>query len=274
MPADQLLNRTEETMATARWIVLFTTIISFGVLDAVAQSPDAYEPVLVPVVLANTLPGMYGSLWSTSLAIFNGTNAPISMKSDVVSFYGCQQSTDCLPDVPPLGTFGGAPVLWREDSIPPAAILYVKRDIANGVFFHAVLQEQSSGNITTIPIIHERELYSTLLALLQVPVSTDASRTILRIYALGDGTVRVTILGSMAPRLQWDVVLTNTASGVTMPPQPAFAEVRLDPALIPELLGTQKVHVLVEPLTPGMRLWAFASVTDNATQAVQFVTPD
>jgi hypothetical protein len=29
----------------------------------------------------------------------------------------------------------------------------------------------------------------------------------------------------------------------------------------------------VEPLTPGMRFWAFITITDNATQQVTVVSP-
>ena len=52
---------------------------------------------------------------------------------------------------------------------------------------------------------------------------------------------------------------------------PGYGEV--NPAVIPGVSKDALLRVEIVPLTAGLRYWAFASVTNNATQHVTTVTP-
>jgi hypothetical protein len=41
----------------------------------------------------------------------------------------------------------------------------------------------------------------------------------------------------------------------------------------PELSGQKALWIQVVPITPGLRIWAFVSITNNDTQQVTLVTP-
>ena len=52
---------------------------------------------------------------------------------------------------------------------------------------------------------------------------------------------------------------------------PGYAQLAVNG--LPELSSNGTVRIEVSPGTPGLRFWAFASVTNNETQHVTIVTP-
>jgi hypothetical protein len=42
----------------------------------------------------------------------------------------------------------------------------------------------------------------------------------------------------------------------------------------PELAGEKAIWIEVSPVTPGLPIWAFVSITNNTTQQVTLVTPN
>jgi hypothetical protein len=52
---------------------------------------------------------------------------------------------------------------------------------------------------------------------------------------------------------------------------PAYAQVSISD--LPEVRGVETIRVEISPQTPGMRYWAFVSVTNNETQHVTNIAP-
>jgi hypothetical protein len=51
---------------------------------------------------------------------------------------------------------------------------------------------------------------------------------------------------------------------------PGYADIDIEQ--IP-FSGADRIHIRLDPITPGLRYWAFVSVTNNETQNVTTVTP-
>jgi len=54
---------------------------------------------------------------------------------------------------------------------------------------------------------------------------------------------------------------------------PGYAEIG-DLSQIAPLGNASRLAVEVEPLTPGLRIWSFVSVTNNETEHVTIITPN
>jgi hypothetical protein len=131
-----------------------------------------------------------------------------------------------------------------------------------------------------LPAVHEREFRPSSGFLIRVPLLDATARTTLRIYALDTPATTVTVLlrdwntPSEAPIAIRTLELTpaqpNDSSDPT-PLFPAYAQSGLT-QLFPEVTGRGWVSVEVQP-TSNAKIWAFATITDNATNAVTTVLP-
>jgi hypothetical protein len=53
---------------------------------------------------------------------------------------------------------------------------------------------------------------------------------------------------------------------------PAYVAIS-DLSTIAPIGGAQRIALEIEPVTPGLRLWAFATVVNNETQQATVITP-
>jgi hypothetical protein len=133
---------------------------------------------------------------------------------------------------------------------------------------------------TELPIIRASEFRDTKIDIVGVRMEP-GFRQSLRLYAL-DGTVysavnvRVFDFATddlLYEEVHWLMPLTaqRTPNGDAL--QPAFnMECDLSKEL-PELLDGRNVRVEVEPLSAGMKIWAFMSITNNKTQHFSTIVP-
>jgi hypothetical protein len=139
---------------------------------------------------------------------------------------------------------------------------------------------------TAVPIVRERDVYSGRLTLQNLP-TTENFRVALRVYdfdAPADRRVRLRVFPGIRNNALVDVELT-----LTSPPfdgNPARREYPRRPGTVmigdlltayPQLQGItplQGMRIEIEPLTPGLRFWAFGSATHNTTQDVTLSLPD
>jgi len=150
---------------------------------------------------------------------------------------------------------------------------------------------------TTIPVVREKDVYTSTLHLLDVPVDSHF-RSALRIYDFdaddAPKQVRVRIYDlcgpfftpipaecPTAPRV--DTFLTLTGGAVPQYPSsvmvadiltafPDLANVKA----IPLPFGDSRpaaVRVDIDPISPNLRFWAFVSATNNDTQHVTTILP-
>jgi hypothetical protein len=68
------------------------------------------------------------------------------------------------------------------------------------------------------------------------------------------------------------VPLAFTASQAALPEYPGYAQVT-DLSTLAPLGDVERLRLEVEPVTPGLRLWAFVTVIHNETQHATVITP-
>lgn len=257
----------------------------------VAQSTE-FERVLVPIAVSGEVPGAFGSRWVGRLAITNTSSERVGIYGYDPYPGGCGIAT-CppVPTTPPGVTFfaGVSPGPTTQ-----GAILKIERGRAAAVHFNLRIQDlsrQSQTWGTEIPIVRESRLADGPVELLDVPLA-DAFRSLLRVYDFG--AVAGALVSVRFYRIHPEIESPVAIARPNGPADALLAEeviaLRVDRrgddraydigyAELPtfasrtEFAGVQRVRVEVQPITPGTRLWAFMSVTNNETQHVTLVTP-
>jgi len=238
----------------------------------------AEEKVLIPIK-AFSVPGANGSVWSSQLAISNH-----SERSIIVGGVG-----PCV--VIPCGSVELSPNTTIFTGIY-TSLLGVDSSDALGVTFQLRVQDtsrQAQTWGTSIPAVRARDAFVGRTAnLVDIPL-TDAFRVMLRVYdfdppvSFDPAELRQVKLRFYAvdatqsePTGVPDLLLSETIETfVIHPTEPFTAPPTLSIPLwsIPELAGHERIRIELEPISPGLRFWAFASVTNNATQHVTVIVP-
>jgi hypothetical protein len=257
-------------------LIAFTTA-------AIAQSGS--EKILVPIRITTPVPGANGSLWSSSLLVRNTSSTSFTLNNIAVDCNGllCPPAVDLTPGATYQITPSGG-------SDRPAAVMTVLPGHGTDLSFTLRVQDisrQSQTWGTEVPVVRESDTRSGKIVLLDVPVTT-AFRNTLRVYDI-DGkandqlTVRLFALDPTPPSAigsgtvdrflgESTIALRPPAAGDTGR-SPSYAEIG-DLSQIAPLGTTTRVAVEVEPVTAGLRIWSFVSVTNNDTQHVTVIVPN
>ncbi len=243
-----------------------------------------YEKVLVTVFLQGPLPGRFGSLWATEAWMRNNAAEPIDIQ---------QYDFSCpVPECPPTpATPPGISFRPKLASSPPGLqghFLFVDRRFAPDVAISVRLRDLSRQSMTwgtEVPVVREGEFRTKNLTLLDIPTG-DGFRQVLRVYDL-DGS-RIEQVNIRVYRLDPTVVVPFSAQADTLlgerlmsfqiagpnfsPIYPGYVEVS-DLTAIGPLSGTERVRIDIEPVTPGLRYWAFVAVVNNDTQHLTVISP-
>lgn len=249
-------------------------------LSMCAANSYAYEKILLPVSIGFlAVPGAHGSQWMTELVGHNPSAETISVAPAI--------SSVCLSLCVYFNHGPGTSFTVRLSPIFPGlgAFVYVHDDkafipAAESVRLSLRVQDVSRQALTwgtELPVVREKDLFLTPLSLLNVPTD-ERFRQTLRIYDFdGDQSqVRLLIYTMAGATPIVDSVVTlakirevrNLHESVA---QATFADLR---AAFPELPVNERLRIEVQPITTGLRFWAFVSVTNNETQHITTVTPD
>ncbi len=244
--------------------------------------PAVLTRVLLPIVTSST-PGALGSQWRTDFSLF--------VDGDVRTFFfplsfPCRIT--CL--IPSLtGEFAPLRETWqpslRSGGPNPGLLLRFDAARAAEVSFALRVRDLSRDAEdfgTELPVVRDSDLFATRIHLLDVPFNTRFRQT-LRIYdpdASGSSRVRVRVYGlSPVKDLLLDEVVTlstferlEPTQNLGLPALPGFVQYDLG-SKIPRLSDYRTGRVEIEPVTSGLRFWAFLSVTNNTTQRVTLITP-
>jgi hypothetical protein len=227
------------------------------------------ERLMIPVI-AHAVPGNYGSIWETRLAITNHSAEPV-----YVSGHGICFLNPCLPPEPIREMSTIFPGRYRQ-------FLGVECDRVQDLTVQLRVQDlsrQSETWGTSIPVVGEDELFDRrVMSIVDVP-NTAEFRSMLRVYGF-DGqqstvSIRIYELDErISERGRPDellVALTRTLPAESAPH--AFPS-RMDLPLwtIPELENSARIRLEIEG-DQGHRLWSFVSASNNATQHVTVLTP-
>lgn len=239
----------------------------------VGEAAEISERVLLPIFLPPT-PGAFGAVFETELHVHNRSDEDVQ-----VAGLGTTCSAIILchhPDLPittvrPHDTETG-PFNFNGT---PGRLLYLEKGDASKLAWTLRVRDitrQSLNAGTEIPVVHESQFASDRIDLLGVRNWGAPFRFTLRVYSLDSApaAVRVRFFAlcptcSGAPRAETTLVLTAPDQGRGTIHLPAFAQFSDFP--------TGELRVQIEPLTPGLRFWAFASITNNDTQMITTITP-
>ncbi len=177
---------------------------------------------------------------------------------------------------------------------PPGLLLYVRRTLADEVAFNLRIQDVSRQALTwgtEIPVVRERDLRTEAVDLLDVP--TDSRfRVALRIYdpfqkprTEPDATTSWVAIELFSMESQ-ALIASKTAELVQPPIEntcgaptagiacwPGSFEIHHLVNEFPGISSADRIRIRIVPLTLGLRMWAFANVTNNETQHVTTITP-
>lgn len=256
----------------SRTAILFALVALLGgALALKAQSAD-FETVLLPVSGVQDTPGAFGSLWRTEFTALAIGDEFVLKQTEACQ--ACPPLIHVSPGFPLQASPGGSP------GNPPGALLYVSRETANNAWFELRIRDVSRELEdwgTELPVIHERNLFTTELALVDVPVR-DGYRQALRVYDVDDhsDTVFHVTLVDLTGKFVADRYVAATPTPISLPGFPrgaAVAEVMDLRLQFPEVIDLDRVTIVVTPSRNNVRFWAFVSVTNNNTQHVTAVTP-
>jgi hypothetical protein len=234
--------------------------ILLSLAAAVSLSAEEFEKIMLPVAPSVVHCG-YHSKYDTRLVAYNDADRSITQ-------FG-------------LGANTGTVVEGEHVAVPNPAFLYVPRSEAAKLQMSLIVESSDRArpeerSYTELPIVRESDFRSSKIQIVGVRMD-DGFRKTLRIYGL-DGSqwtavrVRVFPLDSNVPAYEHEYALV---------PSPQFADGRDSaPSFNMECDLSDYVsrydrpaRVEVEPLTPGARIWAFVSVTNNVTQHFYTVVP-
>jgi len=226
----------------------------------------AYERVLLPITVLD-VPGVNGSIWRSE--------AWVHLREGGVSILPLRiADSNPLPagsDV--LGIF-----LYRQGQ-PVGQFVLVTKELIDTVDFNLRVRDMSRTSDTwgtEIPAVRESEFRAKPIALLPLPIDS-GFRSTLRVYGWeesgGDVRVRVTVINTnnstdhTVHEQTYSLSHVNTQYGVP------YLQLAVDDLVGDSATETGLVRVDVEPVTEGLRLWAFVSTTDNETQHFTTITP-
>lgn len=220
-------------------------------------------PILFPIV--DSVNGAFGSMWQSALTVSNPKPWTVDAEYSLYNIGPC--ITDCNPPFDPkfFDTFRhGYPhgtLLWAARSEAEELALSLRiRDVS----------QQERGWGSEVPIVRDHDfIHGKNIHLLDVPLDP-RYRVKVRVYMIEP---------VLAPSLTGAVRIRRGHELLTLPftfadekrgylhIEPYYAEVDL-----PQGAANERVHVeVVMPLDATG--WAFASVTNNATQQVTIVAP-
>jgi hypothetical protein len=255
-------------------LILFLTSPSRAA--GVSQIP--YERVLLPIVPSmQVVTGAFGSIWTAELAAYNAS-------SDLVEITPVPGALcECPPWVP--GASGRPPLVSPDPN--RGGFIYVGAPGRMGKVFLSLRIQDTSRQAqtwgTSIPVVRESDVYTGRLILIDIP--TDVRfRTALRIYDFDGPADRVVAIRLFDSKT--GAVLVNTQAVLTpyldlfpvsnteaYPQFPGAAFISDLRATFPQIEKSTTIRVEIEPVTAGLRFWAFASTTNNETQHVTLAVP-
>jgi len=233
-----------------------------------------YERILIPLSLGSQqFPGAYGSLWASEIWVYNGNPWAGEM------LFGNPDATCCPKTLIEAGEMRKADYI--ASSLTPFGIVaWVQKGSSRGMNFSLQVRDVSRAKLhsgTEMPVVHESEFHDSI-DLLNVPIEPSSSRTALRVFNLdapNQFPIRIVITRAAGGDPLVDdntVVLRIAGVGGTVPSFARFVSLDDLAGRYPQIVGVGPVQISVSTGTDA-KVWAFAAVTNNATQLITTVLP-
>jgi len=244
------------------------------------------EKVLLPIALNRPVSGANGAIFETRFSLLNMSTAPVL----IVGYDQNCLISSCQPTLtPPAVTFFPQLYSFSSDfsAEVPALFLRVDRNFIDSVTMQLRVQDtsrQAQTWGTTLPVVRESQALTSAAPLVDIPVEPQFRQTLriydfdpapgrsvrIRMYGIDENTSRPP--GSPDPlllSLRRDLRTVTSGGGVNS--HPGYVELNGIGSL-PELAGWRRIRIDIEPVTTGLRFWAFVSVTNNETHHITVIT--
>lgn len=242
------------------------------------QGSDSFERVLLPLVVSGEpLPGAHGSSWMTFVSAHNAGSTAYRIKPGRIFDMPGENAWYITPGASqsfaPITLYAAQPLF-----------LYVRAEGGNGTnnFVHFQLRAQDLSRQlltwgTEIPVIREKDVFTSVAQLLSVPTD-DRFRVALRvidydIVANRKIHYRIFDFASAAALAEGDLTLTTAADAQYPEFMPGWGGFLDLIGAHPQLRAAETLRIELTP-EPGLRYWAFVSVTNNETQHITLITPE
>jgi hypothetical protein len=256
--------------------LVLAAAVSFASTTAQAQNitPDDVERMLVPILPPNGLPGRFGAFWVGELWVRNSAEVPVVFGHGVpfrnLPDGGLKQVEAGVTQLSVTGALRGGIYVVEK----------VHRDQIHLSLRIADVNRRPVNMGTEIPIVREEGWLARPVELLDVPTDFSVRQT-LRVYdpdASQQVSVRMTIHPLTENEAIAEAIIEPRDGSVwtTSFPwyhDPDYAEIPDLVAAFPQVAAYPRVRIRLEPTGPGMRYWAFVTITDNMTQHVSVITP-
>lgn len=234
-------------------------------------APPSGEKMLIPVAVENS-PGAFGAVWNSDFWLRNDSDQSV----DVIQNLCYLQLNPIGCSIPPKTNVHRSTLLIESITNVPARLLYVPTERAKDVLFSLRVRDLTRENVsggTELPIVRERDFHTSAIQFINVPMESNF-RVTLRIYDVDlheTAEFRVTVTpfsdGPVPAVIDQRIVQIVRSHHDDSPFVPGYAQIS---DLMPI---TGRVSILIEPITPSLRFWAFVSVTNNTTQEITTILP-
>jgi hypothetical protein len=230
-----------------------------------------FDKILVPIV-ADRVPGAFGSIWSSELVGRNDNDRYVFVQQNIFEVEITQ---------PAPWNGGLAKTTFRPELTGDAAFLYQEHiDGSRKPLAYSLrvrdLSRQADSWGTEVPLIRAEDAFTGKpMDILNVPFEPE-SRITLRVYDLDGyvgGSVPVYIRNNESDTLLGSTSVTFAGEGYqNYPPNPGLAVIDVKP-LVANASGVERLRIQVGEKDAAKRLWAMVSVTDLETQQVTVISP-
>jgi hypothetical protein len=277
------------TVAVSAGVSYGTTTFNYHGWGSGLLVPDNYEKVLIPIALpqGSTVPGSFGSQWTSAMWAVNPTNYPVEFFSDISCTLICPvvpPGERAYPHLPENSLLAITPNLATGNY---GFLYYLQKTYAKDVTFSLHVADTSRGAEnagTEIGVVRASEFRGASFDILDVPIDS-GSRATLRIYdpnaadSYQEATVFVYSMADNALLATAAVPLhvpakKDTQLGRNFPPYAGFAQIGDLHGTFPSVPLPSRVRLRVEFHTGVNQSWGFVSVTNNATQLITIYRPE
>jgi hypothetical protein len=227
------------------------------------------EQILLPVA-PSVVMCAYNSRYETHLVVYNQNARKVKA---VCAEDGCGD----------IGAAQGREMMGNATSIPLPTFLYMPKADANGLRMSLIVESGDRDNLgdrsfTELPIVRASDFVDTKMSFVGVRMDPGFRQTI-RIFGL-DGTtsgqVQVRAYDLATEELVYDEPmwlgpLSDERNDQGQALRPSFS---MECDLSSDIPANGRhVRVEIEPLSEGLKFWAFVSVTNNKTQHFYTIVP-